>query len=542
MKPYHLLHALERRWIILLAFTITGLWLFAANSTPTQAAGVVTDCSSQTGLATAMGSGSGTISFNCNGTNNPATIVITQDGGLFALPGSSYTIDGGNKITLSGANTVRIFHLFSSAAVTLTNIILTNGNAAGSSGSFPTQGGGILNEGGVLVLDNVTVRNSQSTYAAGAIETIPGTTTVMNSLIENNQSDYGGGIDSIGTLTLINTVVRINRALGHNGGGLDVGGTVTISNSQIYSNASGSLGGGLNIGSGATVTINNSQIYSNHADSDSGGGIYNHGVLTVTQSTLSSNSSGDGGGIYNDLGVLMLNNVTLNGNTASVDFGEGGGINILGGAATLTNVTLSGNSATSNGGGIINRFGTATLTNVTLSGNTANQYGGGIYNYVGIATLTNVTLSGNSATNPGGGIRNYSNIPGQTITLKNTIVANSPLGGNCYVDPSSVTNITSTGFNLSSDNSCASYFNQASDQNNKSAQLGPLANNGVFTLTHLPLPPIVNGTGPIDNGSCVVSPDQRGVSRPQGIACDIGAVEYRTGDVTPWLYLPLIRR
>jgi hypothetical protein len=108
--------------------------LLFARTLPVDAAGVVTDCTSQAGLVTAMSNGSGLINFNCNGTNDPATIIITQDGGLVVSLFDSYTIDGGNKITLSGANTVRIFLVSSGAALTLTNIILTNGNAAGSTG------------------------------------------------------------------------------------------------------------------------------------------------------------------------------------------------------------------------------------------------------------------------------------------------------------------------------------------------------------------------------------------------------------------------
>ena len=156
-------------------------------------------------------------------------------------------------------------------------------------------------------------------------------------------------------------------------------------------------------------------------------------------------------------------------------------------------------------------------------------------------TLTNVTLRGNSA-GLGGGIFHTGSAIGQILALKNSIVANSLTGGNLSPEFFSLSNITSSGFNLSSDNSCASYFNQASDQKNKPAQLGPLANNGGFTWSHLPLPPIVNGTGPIDNGSCPASLDERGVSRPQGLACDIGAVEYRQGELTPWLYLPLVEK
>jgi predicted outer membrane repeat protein len=411
---------------------------------------------------------------------------------------------------------------------------------------------------------------------------------VLNSLIENNQSDYGGGIDSIGTLTLINTVVRNNRTLTHDGGGLDVGGTVTISNSQIYSNTandnggSGGNGGGLNIGNGGNVTINNSQIYSNIAYSHvtgfghGGGGIYNAGTLTVTQSTLTGNSTtytGSGGtynapdgGLYNFGGSATLTNVTFSGNSAIST--AGGGILNYNGTTTLANVTFSSNSTTYSGGGIYNENATLTMTNVTLSGNSATfgygggvlsyssavtltnvtfsgnlaQIGGGLYNQDSVVKLINVTFSGNSATyGYGGGIFHYGHA-GKTTTLKNTIVANSSPGGNCYVDAVSVTSITSSGFNLSSDNSCTSYFNQAGDQNNKPAQLGPLANNGGFTRTHMPLPPIVNGSGPIDNASCVVSQDQRGVSRPQGVACDIGAVERKPGDFGFFLYLPLILR
>ena len=135
-----------------------------------------------------------------------------------------------------------------------------------------------------------------------------------------------------------------------------------------------------------------------------GGGIYNGGTLTVTNSTLSRNSTvGDGGGVCN-AGTLTLTNSTMSGNSAG---GSGGGIyNNRNGTLTVTNSTLSGNSATSwHGGGIYNA-GTLTLTNSTLSGNSADNEGGGIYNtYSGLLTVTNSTLSGNSAS-WGGGIAN----------------------------------------------------------------------------------------------------------------------------------------
>lgn len=67
--------------------------------------------------------------------------------------------------------------------------------------------------------------------------------------------------------------------------------------------------------------------------------------------------------------------------------------------------------------------------------------------------------------------------------------------------------------------------------------LGPLADNGGPTLTHLPL----EDSPAIDDGECVtgLTADQRGRPRPQGATCDIGAVEY--GGFAWQVYVPLAR-
>lgn len=155
---------------------------------PAHAAGVVTNCTFQ-GLADAMNSGNRLITFSCGG---PATITLNQSGGLNVDADFFYTIDGGNVITLSGGDVNRLFNIKTDGALTLMNIILSNGYV-GSSGYFPTQGGALLNNGGRLVLDHATVRNCQSTFSGGAVESAAGATILTDSLIENNQSDYVGG-------------------------------------------------------------------------------------------------------------------------------------------------------------------------------------------------------------------------------------------------------------------------------------------------------------------------------------------------------------
>src|SRR4051794_22548782 len=55
-----------------------------------------------TTLATAMNNNTtADITFNCGG---PATITITQGGGLNVEPGKQFSIDGGNVITITGAD------------------------------------------------------------------------------------------------------------------------------------------------------------------------------------------------------------------------------------------------------------------------------------------------------------------------------------------------------------------------------------------------------------------------------------------------------
>ncbi len=240
------------------------------------------------------------------------------------------------------------------------------------------------------------------------------------------------------------------------------------------------------------------------------GAIYNyaHSTVALDGGTLYSNSARLGGGLFNG-GTATLNNVTLTGNPAARD---GGGIYNLDGTATLTNTTLSGNSVAQDGGGIYTFAGTVALTNVTLSGNSAAHDGGGIYNDAGMTTLTNVTLTGNSAAHDGGGIYHYSAY-GQTLSLKNTIVANSPSGWNCYTTSNGL--VAANDSNLSSDASfCPAHYSQ-------SLLLGPLANNGGPTLTHMPQP----GSPAIDHGLGCPATDQRGAARPVDPTCDIGAVE-----------------
>jgi predicted outer membrane repeat protein len=250
-------------------------------------------------------------------------------------------------------------------------------------------------------------------------------------------------------------------------------------------------------------------------DGFGGGAIYNdyEAVLTVANSTFTSNSAEvDGGAIYNDYGTLTVLNSTFSGNSAIY----GGGIYSGYGTMTIKNSTFSGNSA-GNGGGVYTNHGTVTVTNSTFSGNSATYSGGGINNDGTVLTITNSTFSGNSAATAdpeatGGGINNAG-----TLNYANTIIANSTSGGDCVNWASIATNMS----NLVEDGSCSA----ALDGDPK---LGALANNDGTTQTFalsVDSPAVDAGSDVICAGAAVNNLDQRGMTRPGGLHCDIGSYE-----------------
>ena len=235
-----------------------------------------------------------------------------------------------------------------------------------------------------------------------------------------------------------------------------------------------------------------------------------------------------------DHGDLTLKDVTISGG-ATDDGGFGGGLNSSYGTTTIIRSTISGNRA-GNGGGIYNMNGTMIIINSTISGNktTSGGYGGGgILNLAsyGVAKITLINSSvienqadGQQFQGRGDAIAAAFSAPGD-ITVKNSILASPTqgLGDDC----SSVV-FTSLGHNLASDNSCGLFG--IGDLNNTNPMLGPLSANGGPTTTHALLagsPAIdsVPASACTDTGGAPIVTDQRGYSRPQGAACDVGAFE-----------------
>jgi hypothetical protein len=251
---------------------------------------------------------------------------------------------------------------------------------------------------------------------------------------------------------------------------------------------------------------------------------------------------GDGGGILGyEVDQLILNAVNVTGNVASQN---GGGIATPPeGAArtelTINNSTIANNKVTGGlaeglGGGVY-VLGDLLLANSTVTGNSAEStvgtvQGGGVVSALDITdteptkvTIVNSTIAGNSvgATGVGGGLATYNPTAGVATELlvRNTIVAGNT--GPAGPSDCALVALPTSNNNISSDASCM--FADPGSKQNVNPLLGLLANNGGETDTLA----LLEGSPAIDAGTNVGCPpvDQRGVSRPQGAACDIGAFE-----------------
>jgi predicted outer membrane repeat protein len=237
------------------------------------------------------------------------------------------------------------------------------------------------------------------------------------------------------------------------------------------------------------------------APANSGGGMYCYGVFgthecspTLRNLSFSGNRASGGGALCNNgtqgLSSPTLLNVTFSGNSAF----NGGAMISIGyqgeSSPTLNNVTFSGNSATS-GGALYNAgydgHATMALNNVTFNGNSAAN-GGAFFNETGTATLNNVILWSDSASTAGP--ETYNAFGGHLIINDSVMPA-------CM-----------------NDNVCNNIITD-------DPLLGALQYNGGFTKTLVPSGSAVDA----GNNSTCLATDQRGISRPQGPQCDVGAVE-----------------
>ena len=308
------------------------------------------------------------------------------------------------------------------------------------------------------------------------------------------------------------------------------GSTTDITNMTIRNgnrlNGCRRFGGGIyafsSAGSPGTVTIGNCAITDNVAQS--GGGIFNEGTtMSVSKSVVRNNRCSNqhpqvsaGGGIENFSGSLTVDSSTISGNKAedpapatSGSEGNGGGIGIFDGPVTITNSTISGNVADGDGGGIdvtgvLGATAQVQLRNVTIFGNQSDA---------------NADGKGN-----GGGFSNQT----ATVALNNSIIGGNLDGGSegtdCWAGAFGSMAIRYAAIPALQTCTAKAMPAPVGLLNSLPNPITALQANGGLGETH----DLQAGSPALDAGDpsgCGVATDERGVPRPQGARCDLGAVE-----------------
>lgn len=327
------------------------------------------------------------------------------------------------------------------------------------------------------------------------------TTTIDADGIDRAIQVYCIEEEESGCLSAVNVRIAGVTITGGSSSGLRVTGdealTFTLEDAAVVENSNPTDGGGFIMG--VQGAIRRCLIENNEAGPSSYGGglVITQGGVVVEDTTVRGNTGAWGGGLWAN-GMLTMVRTTVSGNTAT---GEAGGVLISNSSATLTNVTISGNTAMDgDGGGIECGLEGTNDCHVSISHSTivnnvvTSGQGGGLYRSAGQIKIKNSIVAGNTATsNP--------DVSGAFFTYDYNIIGNA------------------TG---------ADDFTGQNDQVGVDPDLGPLMDNGGYTETHA----LSASSAARDTGACTdpmnntVDEDQRGISRPAGGDCDIGAFEY----------------
>lgn len=286
------------------------------------------------------------------------------------------------------------------SACRLTSLVVSNCTfLRNRAGAENTQGGGIYTCGPAEISDSVFVENMATGSGGGMQVGSDGTATLVRCRFvanvaawpaEVDASGDGGGLGIRGTATVSDCVFSNNVALGR-GGGLDLEtpGVAVVSRCRFIGNRATSTeptdpngeGGGASVHSQATFT---DCLFQENLVHNRGGGLYvgHFGTVLVTGCTFATNRAsalefagypfGQGGGIYN-AGILTATNDTLSGNVAD----ETGGavhVDMLAPLTTLESATLTDNTAPHGSGVFAYDYysiapGTNQVRNTILAGN-----------------------------------------------------------------------------------------------------------------------------------------------------------------------------
>jgi hypothetical protein len=493
--------------------------------------------------------------------------VVSLGAGTFTLSATG-AIDVAGSLTIAGAGSAattvngtaldRVFDVIDPAAeLTLTGLTVSGGNLTGAAA-------GIRSVGPALRLSDVLVTGMTGASAIELASTAAGSLELTDSSLRGNLTTsrlvdlHPAGAATL-TLTRSSVLSNTIAALAGAPAVIEVQPTagaasVSLDHATLQSNILGGTTGAQGLldvaGSPAALSIADSTFSRNTLGDDGPGAVHvapgpGGATVTVARSQFDANTAGaagsgrgaaiafgPGGGGAQSLTVSdssFTNNVAGAagaGSGGAIDFAgaPGASLAIAGSTFAFNRAGPAAGAAGARGAAVAASFGTtASVVNSTFSANLApapagtSDGGGALWLAGGSATIVNATIADNTIgpQGSGGGIMRAPS--GGPVTIRNTILAGNTAGGG----PSDCGGgtVTTGGHNLEGGITCGF----ATELQGSDPLLGPLADNGGPTATRMP----GAASHAIDGGDPATCPatDQRGVARPQGAACDIGAVE-----------------
>jgi len=382
-----------------------------------------------------------------------ANRTITLTSGQLEILDKDLIIDGVDApgLKISGNERSRVIDVqatnwgLKTIDLTLRNLTIADGRETGV--GFDGAGAGVRTESGTtLTIDNVRFENNHANgEGGGAIYAgFQSTNIIIDSVFESNsssgnaetgKSERGGGaiaVKSESNTTVTGSTFENNS--GTNGGAINtVLGELRVENSTFTNNDStpGGVFGPHTMGYGGAIYTDGASSTTEASTS---------GTISIINSRFEGNTgAGQGGGLFlfaypGDL-VTVENSKIINSQVVEDTQGDalGGGLRSGGGIdLEIKNTTFANNTAQGGGGLWVGEESEVTIENSTFSGNSAESEdnsgsGGAISLRNGTATtnIINTTIAYNRAGLSGGGFSGG----GDSITLKNTIVAyNQVLG------------------------------------------------------------------------------------------------------------------
>ncbi len=314
----------------------------------------------------------------------------------------------------------------------------------------------------------------------------------------DNEGSVGGAIYSQGGSVSVNHSSFSRHTTYDSGVIYSAGGEVRVANSAFRENT----GGAIRFRDGSLYVIKSA--FSDNSAAV-GGAISSDGKLTILQSDFVGNSADMGGAISHGSGEVYIDASVFQHNSAE---DTGGALSFLGGSLNMYNTVIN-DSRAQHGAGVFAGKTQLYITNANLSGNLSEAgYGGGFFINKGTLVLRHVTMANNGA-KTGGGIFTED----AQVDVINSIIAGSVSGGDC------VGALRTSRNNLIEDGSC----DAALTGDPQLGDMRPASEDG--PLVYFPLLP---NSPAIDQAECdeEIPIDLVGTPRPQGDACDIGAIEF----------------